>query len=345
MNQKVPVLRILWYKRDKTNTILYGRTALRMLECVFLFLLILLRRLVYLSQICPCSQLDLSNRLAPDDRGWDGWMAPLAQWTWVWAKLKWVKDREASRAPVHEAAESDATEGLNNTTACRLCYSRLYMLYTLCLTVNSEGGHWKQKHSGVETQGSGKLKLKHLCIGSWKNITCILVRNTKVLRTFWEKKRRKMTSILGPCKLHLWKGIWQLTNLQTANDLRCCVYDFRKTQMYCEKSSRHFAFRNKILYIFSTCVFKALLYKSLLAWLSGQPRVAHRQRASSHPSCGDAEVLWGGKGRLIWQLLSHRLSQEVRATLLPPGQWAQRNSAGKRCLGVVGEKQTVLCFP
>ena len=84
MNQKVPVLRILWYKRDKTNTILYGRTALRMLECVFLFLLILLRRLVYLSQICPCSQLDLSNRLAPDDRGWDGWMAPLAQWTWVW---------------------------------------------------------------------------------------------------------------------------------------------------------------------------------------------------------------------------------------------------------------------
>ena len=54
-----------------------------MLECVLLFLLILLERLVYLSQICPYSQLDLSNRLAPDDRGWDGWMASMTQWTSV----------------------------------------------------------------------------------------------------------------------------------------------------------------------------------------------------------------------------------------------------------------------
>ena len=23
-----------------------------------------------------------------DDRGWDGWMAPLTQWTWVWANFR-----------------------------------------------------------------------------------------------------------------------------------------------------------------------------------------------------------------------------------------------------------------
>ena len=39
------------------------------------------------------------------------------------------------------------------------------------------------------------------------------------------------------------------------------------------------------------------------------------QRASPRPARGDAEVR--GNGRLIWQLLSHRLSQEVRATFPP----------------------------
>ena len=36
-----------------------------------------------------------------NDRGWDGWMASLTQWTWVWVNLELVMDREAWCAVVH----------------------------------------------------------------------------------------------------------------------------------------------------------------------------------------------------------------------------------------------------
>ena len=42
-----------------------------------------------------------------DDRGWDGWMASLTQWTWVWADSgSWWRTREAWRAAVHGVAKS-----------------------------------------------------------------------------------------------------------------------------------------------------------------------------------------------------------------------------------------------
>ena len=50
-----------------------------------------------------------------DDREWDGWMASLTQWTWVWANSEIVKDREAWRAAVHEVAKSHTW--LRNWTA------------------------------------------------------------------------------------------------------------------------------------------------------------------------------------------------------------------------------------
>ena len=54
-----------------------------------------------------------------DDRGWDGWMASLTQWTWVWANsgddeelggLVWCGSWGCS--------QSDMTERLNNNVIC-----------------------------------------------------------------------------------------------------------------------------------------------------------------------------------------------------------------------------------
>ena len=40
------------------------------------------------------------------NRGWDGWMASLTQWTWVWANSRRVKDSESWHAAVHEVTKS-----------------------------------------------------------------------------------------------------------------------------------------------------------------------------------------------------------------------------------------------
>ena len=42
-----------------------------------------------------------------DNWGWDGWMASLTQWTWVWVNSSsWWWTREAWRAAVHGVAKS-----------------------------------------------------------------------------------------------------------------------------------------------------------------------------------------------------------------------------------------------
>ena len=48
-----------------------------------------------------------------DNRGWNGWVASLTQWTWVWTNCETVKDREVWHATVHGVTESDTTEWLN----------------------------------------------------------------------------------------------------------------------------------------------------------------------------------------------------------------------------------------
>lgn len=151
-----------------------------------------------------------------------------------------------------------------------------------------------------------------------------------------------MTSILGPRKLHLWKGIWQLTNSQTANDLRCCVYDFRKTQMCTVKNQAdilHFAIK------FFTYLAPAFSKRFCINLFSHDCRDNRGARKGSGPPptlpsrCGGAV---GGKGCLIWQLLSHRLSQRGKSNPAPTRSMGpERNSAGK-VLGCGGEKQTVL---
>ena len=61
-----------------------------------------------------------------DDRGWDGWMASLTQWTWVGASSRGVGDGQGSLACCSSWArkESDMTEWLNWTELNWLFCSR-----------------------------------------------------------------------------------------------------------------------------------------------------------------------------------------------------------------------------
>ena len=72
-----------------------------------------------------------------DDRGWDGWMASLTQWTWVWVdsgNLNGQGGLECCSSWGHKV--SDTTEWLNWTELKMF----VYMLVTqLCLTLWSHG--------------------------------------------------------------------------------------------------------------------------------------------------------------------------------------------------------------
>ena len=67
-----------------------------------------------------------------DDRGWDGWMASLTQWTWFWANSGRQQRTEEAGAAVHGCCkESDTTEWLKNNNVdkeCRL-HSKQRMLW------------------------------------------------------------------------------------------------------------------------------------------------------------------------------------------------------------------------
>ena len=51
-----------------------------------------------------------------DDRKWDGWMASLTPWMWVWVNSgRWWWTRETQHAAIHGVTNLDMTERLNWT--------------------------------------------------------------------------------------------------------------------------------------------------------------------------------------------------------------------------------------
>ena len=64
-----------------------------------------------------------------DDRGWDGWMAPLTQWTWVWTSG--VDDGQGGLACCDSwgCKESDTTERLNWTEVLNFIYCSPQKVY------------------------------------------------------------------------------------------------------------------------------------------------------------------------------------------------------------------------
>ena len=62
---------------------------------------------------------------AGNDIGWNGWMASLTQWMWVWVSSgRWLMDREAWRAAVHGVARSQTR--LSNWTELKAAMNHSY---------------------------------------------------------------------------------------------------------------------------------------------------------------------------------------------------------------------------
>ena len=60
------------------------------------------------------------------NKGWDGRMAPLTQWTWVWANSTIMKEREAWFAAVHEVSQSQTW--LSNWTSAWIISEKIKIL-------------------------------------------------------------------------------------------------------------------------------------------------------------------------------------------------------------------------
>ena len=94
--------------------IFIGRTGLKL---KFQYFGHLMQRANSLENILMLGKIESKRRSG--DRGWDGWMASLTQWTWFWANRDTEEDRENWRAAIHEIRKSQTWIHYWTTTSAR----------------------------------------------------------------------------------------------------------------------------------------------------------------------------------------------------------------------------------
>ena len=88
------LLRVPWTTRRSNQSILKELNPQYSLEGLMLklklqyFGLLMRRKLTHLKRLCCWERLKVGGE--GDSRGWDGWMASLTQWTWIWViSMSW----------------------------------------------------------------------------------------------------------------------------------------------------------------------------------------------------------------------------------------------------------------
>ena len=102
------LLRVPWTARRSNQSILKEISPGCSLEGLMLKLKFwyfgqLMRRTDSFEKTLMLRKIEGRRRRGPP---WDGWMASLTQWTWVWVDSELVMDREAWHAAVHGVAKS-----------------------------------------------------------------------------------------------------------------------------------------------------------------------------------------------------------------------------------------------
>ena len=85
-----------------------------------------------------------------DDRGWDGWMASLTQWTQVWvSSSSWWRTGSLACCSSWGCKESDTTEWLNRTKMPNKCIIRTQVPWFVFPYVFSPMSlfHWKNNRT------------------------------------------------------------------------------------------------------------------------------------------------------------------------------------------------------
>ena len=96
-------LYLLWeYSAESTPTFLSSEGM--MLKLKLQYFGHLMRRVDSLEK--TDAERDWGQEEKGDDRGWDGWMASLTRWPWVWVNSELVMDREAWGAAIHGVTKS-----------------------------------------------------------------------------------------------------------------------------------------------------------------------------------------------------------------------------------------------
>ena len=81
-----------------------------------------------------------------DDKGRDGWMPSLTQWTWVWANWEMVKERKAWCAAVYEFAKSQTwLNGWRNICHSLFFKEQVYFNFMAAVIICSDFGAQENK--------------------------------------------------------------------------------------------------------------------------------------------------------------------------------------------------------
>ena len=114
------LLRVPWVARRSNKSILKEISPKYSLEGLMLKLKPqyfghLLRRIGSLEKTLMLGKIEGGRR--GDDRGWDGWVVSLTQWTWVWVNSRswWWTGKPGLLQNPCSSKESEMTEELNRT--------------------------------------------------------------------------------------------------------------------------------------------------------------------------------------------------------------------------------------
>ena len=131
------------------------------------------------------SECDWGAEGEGDDRGWDGWMASLTRWTWVWVNSGswwWTRRPGVLRFMASQRVRHNWATELNWTEGFKIGKGNGNPLQCSCLENPRDGRVWWAAVSGV---AQSRTQLKRLSSSSSSSSRTETYDTWKMLTTWW----------------------------------------------------------------------------------------------------------------------------------------------------------------